>query len=145
MAVQKHITKNVVDKKSKTGFCRFLFYHVFWAFLGEGSSKTPSKKYRKMVLTLFLFWPLTHPPTTGATDFFWPAPCIQLGQWDKSMSSRRGRSHPTALTPAPTGSVSLREERGLSVPGSESLVSAARLDQQQRQLCAHERHVRGVG
>jgi hypothetical protein len=34
----------------------------FWAFLGEGSSKTRLKKYRKKNLTPVLFWPLTHPP-----------------------------------------------------------------------------------
>jgi hypothetical protein len=44
-----------VDKKSKTDFCRFLFYHVFWAFLGEGSSKTSLKKYRTMILPWFFF------------------------------------------------------------------------------------------
>jgi hypothetical protein len=28
------------------------------------------KKSQKINLTLVLFWPLTHPPTTGVTDFF---------------------------------------------------------------------------
>jgi hypothetical protein len=37
------------------------------------------------------------------------------------------------------------ETQGLSVPGSESLVSAARLAQQRRQLRAHGSHVGGVG
>jgi hypothetical protein len=41
----------------------------FWAFLGEGRSKTRLKQYRKKNLTLVLFWLLTHPPTTGVTDF----------------------------------------------------------------------------
>jgi hypothetical protein len=52
MGVQKHykkrFTKKIVsksfykniDKKSKTDFFSIFFYHVFWAFLGEGSSKT---------------------------------------------------------------------------------------------------------
>jgi hypothetical protein len=35
--------------------------------------------------------------------------------------------------------------RGLSVPGSESLVSAARLVRRRRQLRAHGRHVSGDG
>jgi hypothetical protein len=42
----------------------------FWTFLGEGSSKTRFKKYRKKQFDPVLFWPLTHPPTTGVTDFF---------------------------------------------------------------------------
>jgi hypothetical protein len=36
----------------------------------EGELKNTIKKYRKKNLTLVLFWPLTHPPTTGVTDFF---------------------------------------------------------------------------
>jgi hypothetical protein len=41
----------------------------FWAFLGEESSKTPFVKKSGKKLTLALFWPLTHPPTTGVTDY----------------------------------------------------------------------------
>jgi hypothetical protein len=59
MGVQKHhkkrFTKKIVsksfykkfDKKSKTDFFSFFFYHVFWAFLDEGSSKTRLKKKSK--------------------------------------------------------------------------------------------------
>jgi hypothetical protein len=43
----------------------------FWAFLGEGSSKKKhTKTSGKINPTLVLFWPLTHPPTTGVTEFF---------------------------------------------------------------------------
>jgi hypothetical protein len=81
MGVQKHYKKRFakkivsksfykkIDQKSKTDFFSF-FLSRWWAFLGEGSSKTRLKKYRKINLTLVLFWPLTHPPTTGVTDFF---------------------------------------------------------------------------
>jgi hypothetical protein len=48
------------DQKSKTDFFLDFVLSRFWAFLGEGSSKTPHKKYQqKKNRTLFLFWPLT--------------------------------------------------------------------------------------
>jgi hypothetical protein len=46
------------------------FFSHFWAFLGEGSSKTPPKKYQK-IFDPVTFWPLTYLPTTGVLDFFW--------------------------------------------------------------------------
>jgi hypothetical protein len=52
-----------------------LFLSPFWAFLGEGRSKTPhAHKYQKKNLTPVLFWPLTRPPTTpvgGGVAVFW--------------------------------------------------------------------------
>jgi hypothetical protein len=67
----KTLQKNVSQNKScrKSIFSRF-FLSRFWAFLGEGSSKTRQKNIKKINLTLVLFWPLTHLPTTGVTDFF---------------------------------------------------------------------------
>jgi hypothetical protein len=43
--VEKFLQK--IDKKSKTNFFSNFFYHVFWAFLGEGSSKTRLKNREK--------------------------------------------------------------------------------------------------
>jgi hypothetical protein len=89
MGVQKHNKKRFtrkscrkknskkIDKKSKTDFCRFVLSR-FWAFPGEGSSKTPLNK-SKNNLTLVLFWPLTHPPTTGVADFFFAGPLPKIG------------------------------------------------------------------
>jgi hypothetical protein len=76
---QKTFCKKVVSKslykkfnqKSKTDFLSILFLSRFWAFLGEGSKKTPFKKYRENKSDPGPFWPLTHPPTTGVTDLFW--------------------------------------------------------------------------
>jgi hypothetical protein len=72
---QKAFTKkSKIDKKiqNRFFFLRFCLLR-FWAFLsfsarGEGGSKT-RQKISKKYLTLVLFWPLTHPPTTGVTDF----------------------------------------------------------------------------
>jgi hypothetical protein len=36
-----------IDPKSQTDFFVDFFNHVFWAFLGEGSSKTPQKNIEK--------------------------------------------------------------------------------------------------
>jgi hypothetical protein len=84
MGVQKHYKKTFYkkvlsksfnkkfDQKSKTDFFSFLVLSRFRAFLGEGSSKTRYKNIKKN-LTLVLFWPLTHPPTTGVTGFFFLA------------------------------------------------------------------------
>jgi hypothetical protein len=68
IVLQSFYQKN--DKKPKTGFLvpRFLFI----AFLGEGRKKNHEANigYRKTNLTSVLFWPLTHPPTTGVTGLF---------------------------------------------------------------------------
>jgi hypothetical protein len=64
-----------------SGFPRlFLFYRVCRCFSVRGSSKTPHKKSTKN-LTLVLFRPLTHPPTTGFIDFFGRplVPCTTCG------------------------------------------------------------------
>jgi hypothetical protein len=49
-------------------------YHVFGRFSMRGVKKHDKKHIEKTNLTLVLFRTLTHPPTTGATDFFFPAP-----------------------------------------------------------------------
>jgi hypothetical protein len=36
----------------------------------RGVQKHDKKNTQKLNLTLVLFWPLTHPPTTGVTDLF---------------------------------------------------------------------------
>jgi hypothetical protein len=86
MGVQKHFkkrfTKKIVsksfykkfDQKSKTDFFSNFIYHVFGRFSMRGVQKH-EKKNLKRNLTLVLFRTLTHPPTTGVTDFFLPAPC----------------------------------------------------------------------
>jgi hypothetical protein len=43
------------------------FYHVFGRFSVRGVQKH-QKKYFLKKQALVLFWPLTHPPTTGVTD-----------------------------------------------------------------------------
>jgi hypothetical protein len=71
MGVQKHHNKRFAKKSRRKGFKNqkpILFCHCCWAFLGERSSKTRQKIPKKTNLTLDLFWPLTHPPTTGVTD-----------------------------------------------------------------------------
>jgi hypothetical protein len=86
----KNTTKNILQGSHKTvvskGFynknrqkpktdCLSALLSRFWAFLGEGSSKTPQKNVKKRYLTLVIFLPLTHPLTTGVTDFCLVAPC----------------------------------------------------------------------
>jgi hypothetical protein len=58
------------DQKSKTDFFSIFVYHVFGRFSVRGVQKHDTKISEKINLTLVLFWPLTHPPTTGVTDFF---------------------------------------------------------------------------
>jgi hypothetical protein len=80
--VQKHYKKRFakkivsksfykkIDRKSKTDVFSIFFYHVFGRFSVRGVKKH-GKKYRNFLnLTLVLFRTLTHPPTTGVTDFF---------------------------------------------------------------------------
>jgi hypothetical protein len=62
------------DQKSKTDFFSIFFYHVFGRFSVRGVQKHDKKNIEKINLTLVLFWPLTHPPTTGVTDFFYWRP-----------------------------------------------------------------------
>jgi hypothetical protein len=64
-------------------FFGFLFLVRLWAsgVSRQGDSKNTIKKKKiKKNLTLVLFWPLTHPPTTGVTDLFWAAPCPRAAQ-----------------------------------------------------------------
>jgi hypothetical protein len=82
MGVQKHYKKRFAkkivsksfykkfDQKSKTDFFSIFFYHVFGRFSVRGAQKHDKKIPKKTNLTPVLFWPLTHPPTTGVTDFF---------------------------------------------------------------------------
>jgi hypothetical protein len=65
---KKDRVEKVLQKVQNRLFLDFVLSR-FWAFVGEGSSKTRLKKYHKKNLTLVLFWPLTNPPTTGVTDF----------------------------------------------------------------------------
>jgi hypothetical protein len=80
----KNTIKNVLQKKScrkvftknstkspKPIFSRFFFNQVFGSFSSvRGVQKHDKTNIEKINLTLVLFWPLTHPPTTGVTDFF---------------------------------------------------------------------------
>jgi hypothetical protein len=72
--LQKNRVEKFLQKKStkspKPTFSRILFYHVFGRFSVRGVQKHDKKISKKINLTLVLFWPLTHPPTTGVTDFF---------------------------------------------------------------------------
>ena len=76
---KKHFAKQIVsksfykkfDQKSKTDFFSNFFYHVFGRFSMRGVQKHDKKNIEKINLTPVLFRTLTHPPTTGVTDFFW--------------------------------------------------------------------------
>jgi hypothetical protein len=60
-------------KNPKTDFFSIFVYHVFWRFSVRGvPDKNTTQKYigEKNNLTLVLFGPLTHRPTTGVIDFF---------------------------------------------------------------------------
>jgi hypothetical protein len=50
----------------------------FWAFIGEGNSKTRKKNIEGTNPIPVLFWPLTHPATTGVTDLF----CRPQSPWE---------------------------------------------------------------
>jgi hypothetical protein len=88
MGVQKHYRKRFSTKKrvekflqnnrqktkeSKTDFFYDFFNRVFGRFSVRGVQKHDKKNIEKN-LTLVRFWPLTHPPTTGVTDFFFAGP-----------------------------------------------------------------------
>jgi len=86
----KSTTKNILQKnrqKIQNHFFSILFYHVFGRFSVRGVQKHHQKISKKTNLTLLLFWPLTHPPTTGVTICFWrplapPAPApVPGGRW----------------------------------------------------------------
>jgi hypothetical protein len=59
---------------TKTDFFSTFFNHVFGRFSVRGVQKHDFKKNVEKNLTPVLFWPLTHPPTTGVTDFFFWRP-----------------------------------------------------------------------
>jgi hypothetical protein len=82
----KNTTKNVLPKKScRKGFTKnwtknpktdFSFLSIslitFLGVLGDGDFKNTIKISKKINSTLVLFWPLTHPLTTGVADsLFW--------------------------------------------------------------------------
>jgi hypothetical protein len=85
--VEKFLQKNRPKIQNRL-FLEF-FLSRFWAFLDEGSSKTRLKNIDKINLALVLFRTLTHPPTTGVTDFFLAGPLPHLGTrswlWDLSL------------------------------------------------------------
>jgi hypothetical protein len=99
---KKRFTKKIVsksfnqkiDQKSKIDFFRF-FLSRFWAFLGEGSTKKPHNFFSDPgpFLALVPFWPLTHPPTTGVTDFlsFFSNGPLAWARWDGGGGGGRGR------------------------------------------------------
>jgi hypothetical protein len=81
MGVKKKTQKNVLEKhrveklykkfdpKSKTVFSS-IFLLRFGRFSVRGVQKHDQKNIGKINLTPSLFRTLTHPPTTGVTDFF---------------------------------------------------------------------------
>jgi hypothetical protein len=60
-----------IDNVLMSVFPRFFFYRVFGCFSVRGVQKHDKKISPKRKLTLVLFRPLTHPPTTGVPEFFW--------------------------------------------------------------------------
>jgi hypothetical protein len=67
---KKNRFEKFLQKKILDFFSIFFLYHVFGRFSVRGVQKH-DKKYRKKINpTLDLFRTLTHPPTTGVTDFF---------------------------------------------------------------------------
>jgi hypothetical protein len=92
----KNTTKNVLQKKSrrkvstknstknpKPTFSLFFFNHVFGRFSARGVQKYEKNiGYRKKInLALVLFRTLTHPPTTGVTDFFFIGGPLDFFYW----------------------------------------------------------------
>jgi hypothetical protein len=76
--VEKLLPKNRPEVQNR--FFLDLFNHVFGRLSVRGVQKHDKKISKKINLTLVLFWPLTHPPTTGVTDFFLlAAPCPEAG------------------------------------------------------------------
>jgi hypothetical protein len=63
-AFHKKIVSKILYKKVQNHFFLDLFYHVFGRCSVRGVQKH-HKKNPTINLTLLLFWPLTHPPTTG--------------------------------------------------------------------------------
>jgi hypothetical protein len=76
---QKVLTKKSA-KNPKSIFPNF-FSHVFGCFSVRGVQKHD-------VVNLALFWPLTHPPAMGVTDFFC-RPLLAAGKWETPTADRR--------------------------------------------------------
>jgi hypothetical protein len=83
-ALKKRFTTKIVSKgiyktnrqKIQNHFFLDFFNHVFGRFSVRGVQKRHLKNIEKTNLTLVLFWPLTHPPTTGVMICFWrPLAC----------------------------------------------------------------------
>jgi hypothetical protein len=55
-----------------------LFYHVLGRFSVRGVKKHHKRISKKITLTLVLFWPLTHPPTTQGSPVFFGRPLDKL-------------------------------------------------------------------
>jgi hypothetical protein len=53
-----------------------IFYHVFGRFSVRGVQKHDKQNIEKINLTASFFHTLTHPPTTGVTDFFFGRPLM---------------------------------------------------------------------
>jgi hypothetical protein len=107
MGVQKHykkrFAKKIVSKSfnknstknTKPIFFSIFFYHVFGRSSMRGVQKHDKKNIEKMNLTLVLFRTLTHPPTTGVTDFFFSGPLPHQSRMSPVSSS----SPPAPLPP----------------------------------------------
>jgi hypothetical protein len=85
------LSKTNRNKKIQTDFSSIFFHQVFGRFSVRGV-KTMLKKLKNHPknLTLVLFWPLTHPPTTGVTDLFSAAPAAPTAppSWHPRAPSR---------------------------------------------------------
>jgi hypothetical protein len=100
----KNTAKNILQKNRAEKFLpknrpkiqnRFFLGFVlsrYWAFLGEGTSKTPRTKYRRTNLTLVLFWPLTYPPTTGHGGHRFFGRPLGPGAWGSGSGLGLGRA-----------------------------------------------------
>jgi hypothetical protein len=74
-----------VRQKIQNRLFLVFFSHVFGRFSVRGVQKH-DKKISKKNLTLVLFRALTHPPTTGVTDFCFGGPLLVA--WDAVRKSR---------------------------------------------------------
>jgi hypothetical protein len=87
-----------------------LFYHVFGRFSVRGVQQH-DKKIEKINLTLVLFWPLTHPPTTGVTGFFFIGGPLSRSKEQKQAAEEVGAAEAEAKeAEAEEASWSLLEE-----------------------------------
>jgi hypothetical protein len=75
--LQKTFYKKIVSKsfykkldKNRKPIFFDLFYHVFGRFSVRGVQKYDKRNIASIKLALVIFWPLTHPRTTGRACFF---------------------------------------------------------------------------